>query len=80
MAIVGASLALLIIYGVKVEPVDKVLKDVDWKTLLFLTCMFLMVEAIHENRHPAQPLPDMVAWFGNGLLTGGNGHARGGSA
>jgi Na+/H+ antiporter NhaD/arsenite permease-like protein len=45
VAKVGASLALVIIYSAKVEPVDKVLKDVDWKTLLFLTCMFLMVEA-----------------------------------
>ena len=44
-AVIGASLALLVLYGTRVEPVDKVLRDVDWKTLLFITCMFLMVEA-----------------------------------
>jgi hypothetical protein len=40
----GVSLAFLVIYGVKVEPVDRAL-NVDWKTLPFLTCLFLMVEA-----------------------------------
>lgn len=67
-AIIGASLALLIIYGTRVEPVDKVLTDVDWKTLLFITCMFLMVEAFTRTGVLHSLSRNMVAWFGTNLL------------
>ena len=47
---------------------DKVLKDVDWKTLLFDTLVFSMVEAFSE-RGPLHSLSrNMVAWFGTNLL------------
>jgi Na+/H+ antiporter NhaD/arsenite permease-like protein len=46
VAIVGATLALLAIYGWKIEPVDRVFADIDWKTLIFLLCMFLMVQSL----------------------------------
>lgn len=49
VAIIAASLALLVIYAAKVEPVENVLKDVDWKTLLFLCCMFWLVEAFTKT-------------------------------
>jgi Na+/H+ antiporter NhaD/arsenite permease-like protein len=49
VAIIAASLALLVIYAAKVEPVEKVLKDVDWKTLIFFTCMFWLVEAFTKT-------------------------------
>ncbi|MCE5244965.1 MAG: hypothetical protein LLF99_17385 [Desulfobacteraceae bacterium] len=68
VAIVGASLALLIIYSVKVEPVDRILKDVDWKTLTFLTCMFLMVEAFTRTGILHSLSKNMVAWFGKDVL------------
>jgi len=69
VAIIGASLALLVIYGVKVEPIDQVLKDVDWKTLLFLTCMFLMVEAFTRTGILQSISRSMYGWFGTQLLT-----------
>ena len=68
VAIIGASLALLVIYCVKVEPVDKVMKDVDWKTLLFLTCMFLMVEAFTRTGVLLSLSRNLHAWFGTSLL------------
>ena len=34
VAIIAASLALLVIHGARVEPVDNVLRDVDWKARL----------------------------------------------
>lgn len=68
VAIVAASLALLIIYGAKVEPVDQVLRDVDWKTLLFLTCMFLMVEAFTRTGILHSLSRNMYAWFGKDTL------------
>lgn len=68
VSIIGASLALLVIYGVKVEPIDKVLQDVDWKTLLFLMCMFLMVEAITRTGILHSVSHGMYGWFGTRLL------------
>lgn len=32
-----------------VEPFDKVLQDLDWRTLLFLTSIFLMIEAFTRS-------------------------------
>jgi Na+/H+ antiporter NhaD/arsenite permease-like protein len=68
VAIIGAALALLIIYYVRVEPVDKVLQDVDWKTLLFLTCLFLMVEAFTRTGLLLSLSRSLYAWFGTNLL------------
>jgi Na+/H+ antiporter NhaD/arsenite permease-like protein len=68
VAIIGASLALLVIYCVKVEPMDKVLQDVDWKTLLFLTCLFLMVEAFTRTGLLLSLSRNLYAWFGTSLL------------
>ena len=33
-------------FSAKVEPIEHVLKDIDWKTLIFLICMFVMVQAV----------------------------------
>jgi Na+/H+ antiporter NhaD/arsenite permease-like protein len=49
VAMIAASLALLLIYVAKVEAVDNVLQDVDWKTLIFLVCMFWLVEAVTKT-------------------------------
>lgn len=68
VAIIGASLALLVVSGLKVEPVDRVLTDVDWKTLLFLTNMFLMVEAFTRTGILQGLSRDMTEWFGTGLV------------
>ena len=37
------------VYGAKIEPIDKVLSDIDWKTLIFLACMFCLVEALTKT-------------------------------
>jgi Na+/H+ antiporter NhaD/arsenite permease-like protein len=42
-AIVGATFCLLAIYGWQVDAVGAVIRDVDWKTLLFVGCMFFLV-------------------------------------
>ncbi len=49
VAIVGATLALLVVYGARVEPVDAVLRDVDWKTLVFLAAIFVLVQAFTKT-------------------------------
>ena len=49
VAIIAATLALLVVHSMKVEPVGAVLKDVDWKTLIFIGCMFFMVQALTKT-------------------------------
>lgn len=49
VAIIAASLALLVIYGAKVESVESVFRDIDWKTLVFLACIFCLVQAVTKT-------------------------------
>ena len=66
VAIIAASLALLLIYEVKIEPVDNVLRDVDWKTLVFLTCIFVLVQATVKTGLLQNFSLLLYAWFGTG--------------
>ncbi len=67
-AIIAASFALLVIHSWKVEPVDAVLRDVDWKTLVFLVCMFCLVDAFAETHLLDLLSATVYRWFGADLL------------
>jgi Na+/H+ antiporter NhaD/arsenite permease-like protein len=64
-AFICASLGLLAIYGLRVEQPAAVLVDVDWRTLIFIATMFMMVQAlIHTGwLHGGSTL--MTAVFGD---------------
>ena len=64
VAIISASLALLVIYGVRIEPVDNVLRDIDWKTLVFLLCIFFLVQAITKTGLLQNFSIKLYEWFG----------------
>jgi Na+/H+ antiporter NhaD/arsenite permease-like protein len=49
VALIAGALALLIGYAARIEPTDNVLRDVDWKTLLFLACIFCLVQAMAKT-------------------------------
>lgn len=68
VAIVGATLALLVTYGARVEPLTRVLQDVDWKTLLFLICLFCLVEAFKKTGILQNLSQIFYVWFGTDLL------------
>ena len=68
-AIIGCSLALLALYSGKIEGVDKVLGDIDWKTLIFLACMFFLVEAFTKTGILRGFSQTLYGWFGANLLT-----------
>jgi Na+/H+ antiporter NhaD/arsenite permease-like protein len=68
VAIVGASLALLVVYSTKVEPIEQVLKDMDWKTLIFLMCMFTMVQAFTKTGVLRSLSHNLYQSFGVNLL------------
>lgn len=67
-AIIGCSLALLTLYGTKIEPVDKVLNDIDWKTLVFLACMFCLVEALTKTGVLHGLSQGLYGWLGVNVL------------
>lgn len=64
VAIIAASLALLVIHGLKVEPVDEVLRDLDWKTLIFLAAIFALVQAFTKTGLLQGMSLQLYGWFG----------------
>jgi Na+/H+ antiporter NhaD/arsenite permease-like protein len=46
VALICSALALLVGYAARVESTDSVLRDVDWKTLVFLAAVFCLVQAM----------------------------------
>ena len=68
VAIIGATLALLLIYESKVEPVTKVLQDVDWRTLLFIIALFCLVEAFTKTGILQSMSQNLYTWFGTNLI------------
>ncbi len=68
VAIIAASLGLLLVYEADVEPLTNVLQDVDWRTLLFLTCMFSLVQAFTKTGILQEFSIYFYAWFGTELV------------
>ena len=68
VAIIAASLALLVIYSVRFEPVDNVLRDIDWKTLVFLSCIFFLVQAITKTGLLQNFSLKLYEWFGTEFM------------
>lgn len=68
VAIISATLALLIIYGARVEPIDNVIRDIDWKTLTFLFAIFCMVEGFTRTGLLQGLSFKLHGWFGTEFL------------
>ncbi len=68
VAILGATLALLAVYGWKVEPVDRVFADIDWKTLIFILCMFIMVQSLVVSGVFHSVSRNLAGTFGTNVL------------
>ena len=64
VAVIGAALALLLIYSSKTEPVEDAIRDVDWKTLVFLGGIFCLVEAVTETGLLQAFSLRLYGWFG----------------
>lgn len=64
VAIMAATLALLVIYGARIESVDTVLHDVDWKTLVFLAAIFCLVQAFTNTGLLQGMSLKLHGWFG----------------
>jgi Na+/H+ antiporter NhaD/arsenite permease-like protein len=68
VAVIGASLALLLAFTAKTEPVDDIVRDVDWKTLLFIAGIFIMVEAFTKTGLLQMMALKLHAWYGTQLM------------
>lgn len=68
VAIIAASLALLVVHTAKIEPITNVLKDIDWRTLIFLFCLFALVQAVNKTGILQSLSQNLHVWFGSNLL------------
>jgi Na+/H+ antiporter NhaD/arsenite permease-like protein len=67
VAIIAASLALLVVYCTKAEPVDNVFRAVDWKTLVFLASIFILVQAFTKTGLLQSLSFKLYQWYGTDL-------------
>ena len=68
VAIIGASLALFVVFRVHIAPISEVFRDIDWKTLVFLCAIFTLVQALAKSGL-LQGLSVLFAnWFGDDLI------------
>ena len=64
VSIIAASLALLVVYGMQVEPLDNVIRDIDWKSLMFLAAIFCLVEGFVKTGLLQGMALKLSGWFG----------------
>ncbi len=64
VAIIAATLALLVVYGMRVEPLDNVIRDIDWKSLLFIALIFCLVEGFVKTGLLQGMALKLSGWFG----------------
>lgn len=67
-AIIGSALLLMIAYGTKLDVVTNILRDVDWDSLLFLVCIFVLVGALDKTGVIAALGNSMGAYFGTNVV------------
>ncbi len=48
-ALMGAALALLLAHQSKIDTVNNILRDVDWSTLLFFMCIFVVIGGLEKT-------------------------------
>jgi Na+/H+ antiporter NhaD/arsenite permease-like protein len=64
VAIIAATLALLVVYGMHIEPLDTVIRDIDWKSLMFLASIFCLVEGFIKTGLLQGFSLKLSGWFG----------------
>ncbi|MBI5040595.1 MAG: citrate transporter [Gammaproteobacteria bacterium] len=64
VAIIAATLALLVVYQIRIEPVDTVFREVDWKTLVFLGAIFCLVQGFTKTGLLQGLSLQLYEWFG----------------
>ena len=67
-AIIGSALLLMIVFVTKLDDVGKILHDIDWESLLFLVCIFILVGALDKTGVIADLGKFLGTLFGNNVV------------
>lgn len=49
VALLGAALALMLAHHSKIDSVNNILRDIDWSTLLFFMCIFVLIGGLEKT-------------------------------
>lgn len=69
-ALMGAALALLLAHQSKLETVNHILRDVDWSTLLFFMCIFVLIGGLEKTGVIASLAGLLAFLLGTNILLG----------
>jgi Na+/H+ antiporter NhaD/arsenite permease-like protein len=67
-AIIGSALLLMIVFVTGLDDVGKILHDIDWESLLFLICIFILVGALDKTGVIADLGSFLGTFFGNNVV------------
>ncbi len=69
-ALMGAALALLIAHQSKLDTVNNILKDVDWSTLIFFMCTFVLIGGLEKTGVISQLSQLLAVLIGKNIMLG----------
>ncbi|MBV8361830.1 MAG: transporter [Deltaproteobacteria bacterium] len=67
VALIGSALALVIVHQSRLDSVEAILRDIDWATLIFFSCVFVLVGAMNDHGVLAYAARAMTTVFGRNL-------------
>jgi Na+/H+ antiporter NhaD/arsenite permease-like protein len=67
-AIIGSALLLTIAFATDLDSVGNILRDVDWESLLFLVCIFVLVGALDKTGVIGALGNILGSFFGNNVV------------
>jgi Na+/H+ antiporter NhaD/arsenite permease-like protein len=70
VALMGAALALLLAHHSKIDTVNHILRDVDWSTLLFFMCIFVLIGGLNKTGIIAKMSGVLAIALGQNILLG----------
>ena len=70
VALLGASLALLLAHQTKIDTVHNILRDVDWSTLIFFMSTFVLIGGLEKTGVTSQLAKILGAAIGNNIAIG----------
>lgn len=70
VALLGAALALLLSHHSKIDTVNHILRDVDWSTLIFFMCVFVLIGGLEKTGVVANLSAMFAAVLGKNIALG----------
>jgi Na+/H+ antiporter NhaD/arsenite permease-like protein len=67
VALLGSALALAVVNQSRLDSIEAILRDIDWATLIFFMCVFVMVGAMRDHGVMSYAAQAMTAMFGRNL-------------